>query len=173
MPPRNKVHYLPDELKEKLDEMLVKNHFTGYLSLSEWLENEGYSINKSSLQRYGKKFQSQLEGIRLAAEEAKAIAEVCGDDEAAMAEALSNLAQHKLFNLLKDVDPDPADIDLPKLVSAIASLNRSSVNVKKFAQEVKAKVQKTSEDVARVAVRGGLSDTAVDEIKRSILGIVD
>ena len=171
MPQRNSVYYLPEEVKQELDRLLIENHFTDYRGLEHWLKNQGFTISKSSIHRYGVKFQSQLDGIKIAAEQAKAIAEACGDDEAMMAEALTSLAQNKLFGVLRDIEPCSDEIELPDLVKAIATLNRSSVNIKKYSRDVKAKVKSASEEVTQVATRNGLSDTAVDEIKRSILGI--
>ncbi len=170
MPQRNSVYLLPEEIKKELDTQLVKNQFSGYLELERWLREEGYEISKSSIHRYGSKFKKQLETIKLATEQAKVIANEC-DDENDMADALSRLAQQKLFQVLVDLEDVPDDIELPKLVTAIATLNRSSVNVKKYSQEVKEKVKKAQEQIDDIGVKSGIPESVMENIKNSMLGI--
>ncbi|MGL5944228.1 MAG: DUF3486 family protein [Waterburya sp.] len=170
MPQRNSVYYLPDNLKKELDKKLVENHFSGYVELERWLSLEGYEVSKSSIHRYGAKFKKQLENIQLATEQAKIIAQEC-DDENDMADALARLAQQKLFQVLVDLEDLPENIELPKLVTAIATLNRSSVNVKKYQSEVKAKVKSAQEQVADIGIKSGIPEAVMEEIKKSMLGI--
>lgn len=94
-----------------------------------------------------------------------------------MAEALTRVAQNKLYDCLMGLDVDAYLQDdkvenLPKLVAAIARLNQSSVSLKKFQAEVRAKIKAASEEVEKIVIKSGLSDTTVDEIKRKFLGIV-
>jgi hypothetical protein len=177
----HKVYSLPQSVKEELDRKLVANHFSGYVELSEWLNNEGFEISKSSLHRYGEKYQKELEAINIATEQAKAIAELLPDDEDTMAQALSRIAQTKLFGVLQEVDISYAISDInhsdesidkiSKLIASIARLNQSSVNLKKYAAEVKSKAASVADSIADLARKGGISDSTIDEIKNRILGI--
>jgi hypothetical protein len=168
----NGVYFLPDETKQELDRKLIANHFSGYQDLEKWLREQGFEISKSAIHRYGCKFKKQVETIRIATEQARVIAAEC-DDENDMADALSRLAQEKLFNVLVqlDVEDIPEDIELPKLVNAIATLNRSSVNVKKYKNEVKAKLKLAAEQVGNIGIRNGIEDSVMEQIKNSMLGI--
>lgn len=171
MPQRQSVYGLPKEVKEELDKKLVESHFSQYVELEKWLRQEGYEISKSSIHRYGCKFKSQLEAIQIATEQAKIIASECGDDENAMGDALSRLAQQKLFKVLVDLEELPEDIELPKLVTAIATLNRSSVNVKKHQIETREKVRKAQEQIEDIGIKNGISEVVMESIKNSMLGI--
>jgi hypothetical protein len=166
----NGVYSLPDETKQELDRKLVANHFSGYQDLEKWLREEGFEISKSAIHRYGCKFKKQVETIRIATEQAKVIAAEC-DDENDMADALSRLAQQKLFQVLVELEDIPEDIELPKLVTAIATLNRSSVNVKKYKNEIKAKLKLAAEQVQNIGIRNGIEDSVMEQIKNSMLGI--
>jgi hypothetical protein len=164
------VYSLPDETKQELDRKLIANHFSGYLDLEKWLREEGFEISKSAIHRYGRKFKGQVETIRIATEQARVIAAEC-DDENDMADALSRLAQQKLFQVLVELEDIPEDIELPKLVSAIATLNRSSVNLKKYRYDVKAKIKLASKEIENIGIRSGIEESVMEQIKNSMLGI--
>lgn len=170
MPQISVVYTLPDEVKKELDKKLVENHFSGYLELEKWLRGEGYEISKSSIHRYGSKFKQQLEAIRIATEQAKVIAAE-SDDENDMADALSRLAQQKLFSVLVDMEEIPNDIELPKLVKAIATLNRSSVSIKKYQAEVRTKLKAAEAEITKIGNRNGIQESVMETIKKSMLGI--
>ena len=53
MPRRSGVTGLPPEIRDELNARLVANGFSGYEALSEWLEEQGYSLSKSALHRHG------------------------------------------------------------------------------------------------------------------------
>jgi Protein of unknown function (DUF3486) len=166
----NGVYSLPDETKQELDRKLVANHFSGYQDLEKWLREEGFEISKSAIHRYGCKFKKQVETIRIATEQAKVIAAEC-DDENDMADALSRLAQQKLFQVLVELEDIPEDIELPKLVTAIATLNRSSVNVKKYRYDIKAKIKLAQKEIEDIGIRSGIEESVMEQIKNSMLGI--
>ena len=166
----NGVYRLPEEVKQELDTKLQENHFSGYRNLELWLRQQGFEISKSAIQRYGVKFKRQVETIRIATEQAKVIAQEC-DDENDMADALSRLAQQKMFNILVDMEDLPEDIELPKLVTAIATLNRSSVNIKKYRSEVKAKVEAAKTQMEKIGIQNGIQESVMEKIKNSMMGI--
>lgn len=170
MPRPSKCDLLPEEIKSELNQKLVEQAFSGYDDLSEWLEGIGYEISKSAIHRYGKEFKVQLEAIKVATEQAKAIAEVCEDDANLMGDALNRLAQQKAFRVLQEVEPAD-DIDFTRLVSAIATLNRSSSDGKKFKTQMQQQAKKMAEEVEKVAHDGGLSADTISAIKSKILGI--
>ena len=61
MPRRSGVTGLPPEIRDELNARLVANGFSGYEALSEWLEEQGYSLSKSALHRHGSVLEADFE----------------------------------------------------------------------------------------------------------------
>jgi hypothetical protein len=173
MPPRPSITQLPEDVRAELDRRLLSNSFSGYVALAEWLAEQGYTISKSALHRYGQQFEARMAALKLATAQAKAIAEAVADDEGAMGEALTRLAQEKAFAVLLRMEETPGGISLPALGRMIADLNRAGISVKKYMAEVRAKSQATAEAVAAEVRQAGLSAETVELIRRRILGIGD
>lgn len=134
------------------------------------MAEQGHEIGKSSLHRYGKDIQEKIEAIKMATEQAKAIAEASEDSENDLADAISRLAQTKVFDLLVKLE-DPGEVSLPQLVKAVSDLNKSSITIKKWKEDMKTKTKAVADEVTKQAKLGGLSDGAVEQIKSRILGI--
>ncbi|WP_027360880.1 DUF3486 family protein [Desulforegula conservatrix] len=171
MPKPSSIEILPQAVKEWLDTTLVEKNFSGYQLLENELKERGYQISKSAIHRYGQNFEKRLAAVRLSTEQAKAIVDASPDDEGAVNDALMRLVQDKLFNVLIDLEVDPAKVNFGSLARAVAELGRASVTQKKWASEVKKKAEEAAATVVQAARKGGLSDDTVDEIKRRILGI--
>ena len=60
---------------------------------------------------------------------------------------------------------------LAKCGKGIADIAKASINQKKWQLEIREKTEKAAEAVASIVKKGGLSQSAADEIKRQILGI--
>lgn len=156
MAPRSKVHTLPPELKEWLDRELVARGFGDYVQLAADLKERGAQAHagdlpsRSAIGRYGQKLERRLSAIRASTEAAKLIQAQAGDDKDARSEALTALVQTELFEaILALQDADDPDLDPGKRVDMlssaaknIATLTRSSVNLKQF----QAKVEKDTRD---------------------------
>lgn len=140
MPKRRKIDQLPSEVKTWLDQALVKGAFGEFEALSAELTKRGYSISKSAIGTYSQEFQVRLEKLRFATEQAKAVVNAAPDDEDAMSQALTRLAQEKIFNALKDMPVDPSKLNLGTLTRSVAELARSSTATKKWAVEVRSKL---------------------------------
>lgn len=171
MPKRSKVDALPKALKEWLDAELVKRGFADYEQLAAELKKQGGEVSKSSLHRYGSKFEERMAQLKVSTEQARAVVAASPDDEGAMNEALIRLTQDKLFGVLVDLDVDPKSVNLNKLTRSIADLARSSISQKKWRAEVQEKAATAAEAVATIARKGGLSEKSVKEIRAEILGV--
>ncbi|OGC00133.1 terminase [candidate division KSB1 bacterium RBG_16_48_16] len=139
MPKRSAVTGLPREVKEWLDKALIEGNFSGYEALEEDLRGRGYAISKSGIHRYGKEFKEKIEGIKKSTEMAKMLAAEAGDDEGALNDALVRILQDKLFNLVMELEINPAKINVASLSRSIADLARASISQKKFMAEVRTK----------------------------------
>lgn len=171
MPPRSKVHALPKAVKAWLDGALVDGNFGGYEGLAEELKGRGYDVSKTSIHRYGQAFEERLSTLRLVTEQAKAVVEASPDDDDAVNQALIRVTQEKLFTVMMDLKIDPKQVDIAKITRSIADLSRSSTASKEYANKVKLRAKEAAKDIAAVAKKAGLTDEAVNEIKKRILGV--
>jgi len=171
MPKRSSVDMLPEEIRAELNRRLISGGFSGYEALAEWLGERGCEISKSSLHRHGQRLEKRLAAIRIATEQARAIAEAAGDDEGVMNDALIRLVQEKTFQALVEME-DAGEIALHKVGRMIADLSRSSIAQKRWMAETREKAKAASDEVVTLARRSGLSEEKAEEIRRKILGIV-
>lgn len=171
MPRRKRIEGLPAEVKAWLDAALVEGNFSGYEALAAELRARGYDIGKSAVHRYGQEFEERLKALRLVTEQARAVVEHSPDEEDAVTQALVRLTQEKLFSVLLDMRVDPDKVNLSGITRSIAELARSSISVKKYAAEVKARAKLAADAVAKVARKGGLSEEAIRAIEEQVLGI--
>jgi hypothetical protein len=172
MAPRSKVVGLPKEVKEWLDNALIEGNFSDYELLATDLKGRGYDISKSSLHRYGTAFEQKMAALKVATEQAEAIAKSVPDDENALGDALLRVIQEKTFSMLMTME-DPGKISFASLAKIGTDLGYASTNVKEFRSKAKAKARAAASEVAATVKKAGLSDDTVNEIKRKILGIVD
>lgn len=173
MPQRSKVQALPETVKSDLDRKLVAGGFSDYVALSDWLKDQGYEISKSSLHRYGSGFEQRLSAIKIATDQAQAIADTIGDDQGVLGDALTRLIQEKTFQLLVEMESLSAeDVDFTKLGEMVAKLNKTAILQKKWISDMREKAARTADEVVKVAKSGGLSAERAEEIRKKILGIV-
>jgi len=172
MTQRSKVFDLPPEIRSELETRLISGGFAGYADLETWLRAQGYEISKSSIHRHGKNLEQRVDKIRVAREQARAIAEACPDEEGQLLEAASALAQQQIFELLLNIDIDPNEVkmsDLNRAVRGLADLGRSTISLKKHQAEVREKLRAASAEIRKT---GGISDETLAKIDTLLLGIV-
>lgn len=139
--------------------------------------------SRSALHRYGSKLDRRLAAIRASTEAARLIQAHAGDDKDARSEALVAMVQTELFDailLLQEADDPEADPAervtlLSKAAKNIATLTRSSVNLKQFQAKVETEARKRAlEDAATTAETtakaAGLSTVGVAALRAAIMG---
>lgn len=173
---RSAVELLPIDVRKELEKRLVSGAFSGYSELSEWLDTEGFSISRSTVHRFGQRFQARIEAIQRSTQMARALREQIGDDAGDMTDATLRLAQHLVFELVQKINPDELDtIDPTKLIRAMADLSRASVTQKRwqaeFEERVKERTAEAAEAVEREAKQSGVSAEGIAFMRRKILGI--
>jgi hypothetical protein len=171
---RSSVELLPEEVRKELEKRLIQGGFAGYVALAEWLREQGYEISKSSVHRYGKKFEERLQALKVATDQAKAIAEASEDDAGELNDAIIRLVQTKMFELLVDLEAD--DKALPRIGQAVAKLGQAAVRQKKWQAEKEAAVRKRAlEDAANAiesaAAEQGLSSDQAEFWRKKVLGV--
>jgi hypothetical protein len=174
MPRRSKVEQLPPEIKAWLDQALVQSNFSQYELLSAELKKRGCEISKTGLHRYGQDFEERLKTLRLVTEQARAVVQASPDEDGAVNDALVRLTQEKMFGILMEINVDPDSVDLAKLARAVAELGKASVAQKRWQMEARKSALAEAAKEAGIAAKSvGLTDDAVEQIKRRILGIAE
>lgn len=172
MPPRSKIHQLPKEVKQWLDQSLVEGNFSGYELLEKELSGRGYAIGKSTINRYGQEFENRLHALKLATEQAKAIAEAAPDDAGDMNDALIRLVQQKAFDTLLKMEEGASIKDVGLMV---ARLSNATVKQKQWAAEMREKLEKAklaaASEAEAIAIKSGMSDDDWALIRAKFLGI--
>lgn len=146
MPAPRKIDLLPDALRAELEQRLIQSAFSGLYALSDWLEEQGYEISKSAIHSYGQGLKRSLAAIKASTQAAKAIVEAMDDQENTLSEGLMNSVQSSLFEImmkLREMEDVPFDQQVKMtgdIARAAADLARASVNQKKHAAAVKAKL---------------------------------
>jgi len=178
---RGKIGAMPEAVQAWLKQSLLNGNFSGYEELAAALRAQGYEISKSAVHRYGEKFERRLSAIRASTEAAKLIVEGAEDAGDARSGAVVALVQTELFETILNLqEASEEEIDAGervKLLSAaaknIATLTRASIDLKRFQQEVRAKLLAEAGAVAAEGARAaGLSDEAAEMIRQKILGVV-
>lgn len=142
--------------------------------------------SRSALHRYGAKLDRRLAAIRASTEAAKIIQAHAGDDKDARSEALTAMVQTELFEAILElqeaVDGDDSQMDpgtrvelLSKAAKNIATLTRSSVNLKEFQAKVEERARKRAFEEAAAtaettAKAQGLSAGGVAALRAAIMG---
>lgn len=173
MPQRSKIERLPEKVRKELESRLIKNGFGSYVEMSEWLKERGFEISKSALHNWGQGYEARLQALKVATDQAKAIAEASEDDAGAMNEALIRLVQTKTFEILVELE-DVKGADLSKIGLMVARITRASVNQKKWAEEArKQALNEAADTVEATAKRQGVSEDTIAMIRRDLLGMSD
>lgn len=193
---KSSISRLPAEIKSYIEAMLA----TGAQTLDELISdlrdrfpaeaNANILPSRSAMGRYGQKLDRRLSAIRASTEAAKLIQAQAGDDKDARSEALTALVQTELFEAilaLQEADEPPpegvtadeaaaARIDLlSKAAKNIATLTRSSVNLKVFQAKVEEEARKkalfdAAEKATETGKTQGLTAVGVEALRAAIMG---
>ena len=137
---KSTVQKLPQDVRAFIEAQLAAGRMTLNELLAELQRRfpEHALPSRSAVHRYGQKLERRLAAIRASTEAAKLIAESSQDDKDTRSEALTALVQSELFDAilaLKEADEGDPDERVQRLASAarhIATLTRSSVNLKEY-----------------------------------------
>jgi hypothetical protein len=187
---KSSVSRLPQEVRSYIEAQIA----IGSMTLDELIADlqrtfpaasaAGELPSRSAIHRYGQKLERRLSAIRASTEAAKIIQAQAGDDNDARSEALTALIQTELFEAILDIqeatdeeiDPTERVGVLSTAAKNIATLTRSSVNLKKFQAEAedRARRQLLEEQKAKLDAmgsKGGVTEETKRAI-REVLGIV-
>lgn len=187
---KSTISRLPADQRAFIEGRLAEGRCTLDELISElrqrWPEagQAGELPSRTAVHRYGQKLERRLSAIRASTEAAKLIQAQAGDDKDARSEALTALVQTELFEAIlalqeaDDPESDPSErvAMLSAAAKNIATLTRSSVNLKQFQAKVEAdaRAQLLEEQRARLESmpsKGGVTEDTKRAI-REALGIV-
>ena len=192
---KSSISRLPAEVKTYIEAMLA----TGAQTLDELIADlqerypaeatAGTLPSRSAVHRYGRKLDRRLTAIRASTEAAKMIQAHAGDDKDARSEALTAMVQTELFEAIlalqeadePDADGNPPDPGervalLSKAAKNIATLTRSSVNVKVFQAKVEEDTRrKLMEEqrakLAELGTSGEVDQATLDKVIKAAYGL--
>lgn len=171
---RSKVDRLPAQLKAELERLLLDKTHDGYEALAAWLHEQGYEISKSSLHRADQRLQRVMADIRASAEAARMITAVSPDDADEHSAAVIRMVQSQLFEAMlrtrEAADADPAEqVKLLSLAArAVAEASRASIGQKKWAEEVRMKLNVIEQDARKTGKT--LDPETLNIIKQGLYG---
>jgi len=186
---KSTITRLPLEIKAYIEAMLA----TGGQTLDELIADlrerfpaeahAGDLPSRSAIGRYGLKLERRLSAIKASTEAARLIQQHAGDNQDARSEALTALVQTELFEAILSLqEADDPDLDpgervgmLSAAAKNIATLTRSSVNLKKFQAEVEETTRRKLLEEQRAKLdamgnKGGVTEDTKRQI-REALGI--
>lgn len=173
----SKIAQLPVEVREAVDDLLVGG--ITYEEITAKLREMGHDVSRSAIGRYGKDFHSRLERLKLVRAQARAVTAQTEGEGLELEEASSQLLLQYLMEFLFEVDVkdesgeiNPALVaSLPKLMSAVAKIQKSGVAREAFKSDVRKKIQAAARKVKETARSAGLSPETIKQIEAEVLGI--
>ncbi|MFG6336330.1 MAG: DUF3486 family protein [Lachnospiraceae bacterium] len=129
-----KIDQLPAELRREVENRLLEGDT--YEQVSDYLKEQGETVHISSVGRYGKKFLSRFESVRVAKEFAKLLAEDNVDRPATELHEANNLLASQLIMEAMLDDSMNAE-DKSKIAKSIASLQSAQVRNEKLKIEAR------------------------------------
>jgi len=172
-----RIGKLPQKLRDELDRRLIQSDFGSYRGLSNWLRENGFKISHAALHKYAQKFERRLEAVRLAAAEAKVIAEETAGDDHAMRQGLMKLVQTHLFLVLTkilDAKPDSLAPNFHAISRSVEGLTKADVMLEKWYVEEREHIERqvsAAEKTLDEARERGLSPEAAEQIRAALVEI--
>ena len=164
---RSKIDALPADIRGELNQELLARNFSDYDGLARWLGQRGYAVSKSSIHRYGSKFELRLEQVRIATEQAEAFVGALPDDQGAVSDATIRLFQEKIFQLMV-VGEEGSLKDLAAAGRAVAEVTRASVTIR---QERRKAIADAADAAGEIARQQGLTADTAAAIRAAIEGV--
>ena len=158
---------LPADIREQVNRLLLEG--STYDDVAAFCQTRGHDISKSSVGRYGKTFFEAYQNIRIFEDQSRALTSEV-DDGLPMEEAVGKMLLQKVLAGLVSGEADV--LANSRLISDVASLQRSSISLQKHKMDLEKRVTKVADEVAAAAKFKGASDEFTEWMRKKILGLV-
>jgi hypothetical protein len=148
MPRRSEVAKLPQEVRRWLERSLEESGYGGYELLSDLLQAKGYTISRSSLQRWGSDIERQRASIKAETDAAIALSEGSADDRDTRSEAMLALLQTGMIRGLRALMDSQDEADPAERVALLAKVGKESSSMARASMDLK-RFQSGIEEAAR------------------------
>ena len=173
----SKLDLLPEPIRMELNRRLIAKAFSDFEGLATWLGEQGCEIKKSAVHAYGQRLKRMVERQQRTTRAAEALMAEAPDDQAARSAAIIATAETDLFEVLadlqeaEDVSPEERLKLLSRAGRTAADLGRAVISVNRYRHEVETRAKSAADKAEKIAKKGGLTEEAVTEIRKQILGI--
>lgn len=138
---RSKIDALPPELKETVEQMIMNPVQFTYLDISEFLEDQGYSISYVAVYRYARRMNANIQMVVAAQENFRRLVdEMEKYPDLDFTEALHRILAQKMLDRLSSApDEEWASMDMDKVIKDAVSLGRAAAYKKRTDSQVRDK----------------------------------
>jgi hypothetical protein len=142
------VDELPVYVREELDERLADTS-NGYVQISQWLQEQGYAISKSSIGRYAQRGGKDRMRLREINEMASAYAKLIRENqELDLAKVATSIYLQQLMLRITEAGADEfAEIGLSDAGKLLGQLMRASVYEGRYSAARKDEIEQAAETV--------------------------
>ncbi len=163
----NKVHDLPQDVRDELDERLADTGIT-YVEIATWLEQEGYEISKSTIGRYAlesRKLAGRLMETQVKMRELVKLVAHSGQDDEALTEGAIQIATGKLTERIALIEEEMDDLPPEKAIDLMIKLSRAKAYKDKVYSDLRGEYERAYENF-KAAFRAELADKYPDIVAR-------
>ena len=177
----SKIDELPDEVKAKVDEMLLDASIT-FQEVSDWIKTKGFLVSKSSVGRYALRTGEAVKRIQDAQKQTEAlVAAVKKHPENDYTNAGMMLLMDGLIKKLVVAQEEFDDLPLDKAGRLITALSRTKVYKDKVRHDMKKKVELAFEGMEAEIMKAIKSDpglavelkTVIEKAKAKMISDTD
>lgn len=138
---RSKIDALPPELKDTVEQMILNPVQFTYLDISDYLEEQGYSISYVAVYRYARRMNANIQMVVAAQENFRRLVdEMEKYPDLDFTEAIHRILAQKLLDRLSSApDEEWATINMDKAVKDAVSLGRAAAYKKRTDAQVRDK----------------------------------
>ncbi len=157
---------LPVDLRQQLNRVLLEG--ATYDDAAAFLAAQGFDISRSSVGRYGKEFFEAYQKIVQFEDQSRALTSAT-EKGMPMEEAVGKMLLQKVMAALVDGSADVMEV--PRLISDVAKLQRSHVAMAQWKREIEKRADKAVENIKSKSKT--IDPDTLRIIKEEIYGLVD